>query len=81
MKINWSTVLLGLIITGLGLGASITGSFEMSNFGVDLEGSHARLSGAVLSIFGLCLIYTGVHRKAPKNNPRGTEADDNCEED
>ena len=61
-KIRWGTFSLGIVIVALGIGSCITGTFEMSNFGIYLEGTHARLSGAVLCIFGLGIMFTGVKR-------------------
>jgi putative Mn2+ efflux pump MntP len=53
----------GLLFCVLGSIALFTGSFEMSNYGVYLTGTQARLSGGVLVVYGAWWIFSSVREQ------------------
>ncbi len=62
MKIKWGSLILGVVIMGLGFGSFLSETFEMSNFGIYLIGLHARVSGLVLATFGGLIFYSGIKK-------------------
>lgn len=65
IKKKWSDYLLGIVLIIIGFGSYLNETVDLSSRGIHLVGTHAKVIGLLLVIFGIIIVCFGLrgHKK------------------